>query len=54
MTAYAEPQVDPSVLTRDYFAVEDSEGGRFWLFARASISPAPPPCRAGTLYGLFA
>jgi protein ImuB len=29
---WREPDVDPALATRDYFAVEDTEGGRFWLF----------------------
>jgi protein ImuB len=48
------PEVDPDVLTRDYFAVEDSEGGRFWLFReglyRAGVAALP----RWYLHGLFA
>jgi protein ImuB len=48
------PDADPDILTRDYFAVEDSEGGRFWLFReglyRAGVASLP----RWYLHGLFA
>ncbi|HSA82162.1 MAG TPA: DNA polymerase Y family protein, partial [Geminicoccaceae bacterium] len=51
---WREPDADPDVLTRDYFAVEDSDGGRFWLFReglyRAGVAALP----RWYLHGLFA
>jgi protein ImuB len=51
---WCQPDADPDVLTRDYFAVEDSEGGRFWLFReglyRAGVAALP----RWYLHGLFA
>jgi protein ImuB len=51
---WREPDVDPAAATRDYFAVEDTEGGRFWLFReglyRAGVASLP----RWYLHGLFA
>jgi protein ImuB len=51
---WCQPDADPDLLTRDYFAVEDSEGGRFWLFReglyRAGVASLP----RWYLHGLFA
>jgi len=38
---------------RDYFAVEDSEGGRFWLFREGSDKPAACPLPRWFLHGVF-
>ena len=45
---WRQPDADPDVLTRDYFAVEDIDGGRFWLFREGLYLAGAPPCRAGT------
>jgi protein ImuB len=47
------PDVDPDVATRDYFAVEDTEGGRFWLF-REGLYLAGAAMPRWYLHGLFA
>jgi protein ImuB len=51
---WCQPDADPNLLTRDYFAVEDSDGGRFWLFReglyRAGVASLP----RWYLHGLFA
>jgi protein ImuB len=45
--------VDPDAATRDYFAVEDTEGGRFWLF-REGLYLAGVAMPRWYLHGLFA
>jgi protein ImuB len=45
--------VDPDAVTRDYFAVEDTEGGRFWLF-REGLYLAGVAMPRWYLHGLFA
>jgi protein ImuB len=46
------PDVDPDAATRDYFAVEDTEGGRFWLF-REGLYLAGVAMPRWYLHGLF-
>jgi protein ImuB len=46
------PEVDPDAATRDYFAVEDTEGGRFWLF-RQGLYLAGAAMPRWFLHGLF-
>jgi protein ImuB len=46
------PEVDADAATRDYFAVEDTEGGRFWLF-REGLYPAGKAMPRWYLHGLF-
>jgi protein ImuB len=45
------PDIDPAATTRDYFAVEDTEGGRFWLFREGLYIGAAMP--RWYLHGLF-
>jgi protein ImuB len=45
--------VDPDGQSRDYFAVEDEDGGRFWLFREGLYLPGAPLPR-WYLHGLFA
>lgn len=47
------PDADPDALTRDYFAVEDTEGGRFWLF-REGLYRAGAALPRWYLHGWFA
>jgi protein ImuB len=47
------PDADPASATRDYFAVEDTEGGRFWLF-REGFYLAGAAMPRWYLHGLFA
>ncbi len=47
------PDADPAVLTRDYFAVEDHEGGRFWLFREGLYQIGTPVLPRWYLHGLF-
>jgi protein ImuB len=46
------PDADPAATTRDYFAVEDTEGGRFWLF-REGLYLAGATMPRWYLHGLF-
>lgn len=46
------PDCDPETATRDYFAVEDTEGGRFWLF-REGLYLAGIALPRWYLHGLF-
>jgi protein ImuB len=46
------PEVDPAAATRDYFAIEDTEGGRFWLF-REGFYLAGVAMPRWYLHGLF-
>jgi protein ImuB len=48
------PDVDPDLATRDYFAVEDTEGGRFWLFREGLYLAGAPRLPRWYLHGLFA
>ncbi|MGH6912667.1 MAG: DNA polymerase Y family protein, partial [Geminicoccales bacterium] len=50
---WREPNADPDELTRDYFAVEDTCGGRFWLF-REGLYLAEATMPRWYLHGLFA
>jgi protein ImuB len=45
---------DPDALTRDYFAVEDTAGGRFWLFREGLYRAGVPTLPRWYLHGLFA
>ncbi len=47
-------KTDPAARTRDYFAVEDSEGGRFWLFREGLYGISPVTLPRWYLHGLFA
>jgi protein ImuB len=49
---WREPGTDPATATRDYFAVEDTEGGRFWLF-REGLYLAGAAMPRWYLHGLF-
>ena len=49
---WREPGSDPASATRDYFAVEDTEGGRFWLF-REGLYLAGAAMPRWYLHGLF-
>jgi protein ImuB len=46
------PEVDPDAATRDYFAIEDTQGGRFWLFREGLYTGAANMPR-WYLHGLF-
>jgi protein ImuB len=48
------PEADPAVLTRDYFAVEDTEGGRFWLFREGLYLAGAASLPRWYLHGMFA
>jgi len=48
------PDVDPGMATRDYFAVEDMDGGRFWLFREGLYLACAPRLPRWYLHGLFA
>ena len=48
------PEADPAVLTRDYFAVEDTEGGRFWLFREGLYLTGAASLPRWYLHGMFA
>jgi protein ImuB len=48
------PALDPDMATRDYFAVEDTEGGRFWLFREGLYLAGAPRLPRWYLHGLFA
>ena len=50
---WREPDADPDAATRDYFAVEDTQGGRFWLF-REGLYLAEAAMPRWFLHGLFA
>jgi protein ImuB len=50
---WREPDADPDAATRDYFAVEDTQGGRFWLF-REGLYLAEAAMPRWYLHGLFA
>jgi protein ImuB len=47
------PEVDPAAATRDYFAVEDTEGGRFWLFREGLYFADAAAMPRWFLHGLF-
>jgi protein ImuB len=49
---WREPDADPAAATRDYFAVEDTEGGRFWLF-REGLYLTGAALPRWYLHGLF-
>ena len=48
------PEADPSALTRDYFAVEDTLGGRFWLFREGLYLTGAASLPRWYLHGMFA
>jgi len=48
------PEAAPDLLTRDYFAVEDMEGGRFWLFREGLYRAGAGALPRWYLHGLFA
>jgi protein ImuB len=48
------PDADPNLLTRDYFAVEDTDGGRFWLFREGLYLAGALTLPRWYLHGLFA
>ena len=48
------PEADPDVLTRDYFAVEDTEGARFWLFREGLYLTGAATLPRWYLHGMFA
>jgi protein ImuB len=50
---WREPDADQDAATRDYFAVEDTRGGRFWLF-REGLYLAEAAMPRWYLHGLFA
>ena len=50
---WREPDTDQDAQTRDYFAVEDTQGGRFWLF-REGLYLAEAVMPRWFLHGLFA
>jgi len=50
---WREPDADQDAQTRDYFAVEDTQGGRFWLF-REGLYLAEAVMPRWFLHGLFA
>jgi protein ImuB len=50
---WREPDADPDAATRDYFSVEDTRGGRFWLF-REGLYLAEAAMPRWYLHGLFA
>jgi protein ImuB len=50
---WREPDAEPDTATRDYFAVEDTQGGRFWLF-REGLYLAEAAMPRWYLHGLFA
>jgi protein ImuB len=50
---WRDPDADPDAATRDYFAVEDTQGGRFWLF-REGLYLAEAAMPRWYLHGLFA
>jgi protein ImuB len=50
---WREPDADQDAATRDYFAVEDTQGGRFWLF-REGLYLAEAAMPRWYLHGLFA
>jgi protein ImuB len=47
------PDADPDLLTRDYFAVEDTEGGRFWLFREGLYLTGAAALPRWYLHGMF-
>ena len=47
------PEADPTILTRDYFAVEDTEGGRFWLFREGLYLAGAATLPRWYLHGMF-
>ena len=52
LPAAQAPDADAAATTRDYFAVEDTEGGRFWLF-REGLYLADAALPRWYLHGLF-
>ena len=48
------PEADPALLTRDYFAVEDTLGGRFWLFREGLYLAGAATLPRWYLHGMFA
>jgi protein ImuB len=48
------PDADPDLLTRDYFAVEDTLGGRFWLFREGLYLAGAARLPRWYLHGMFA
>ncbi|HEX5078942.1 MAG TPA: DNA polymerase Y family protein [Geminicoccaceae bacterium] len=50
---WRDPDVGQDAATRDYFAVEDTQGGRFWLF-REGLYLAEAAMPRWYLHGLFA
>ncbi len=51
---WRQPDADPAALTRDYFAVEDTEGGRFWLFREGLYLTGAASLPRWYLHGMFA
>jgi protein ImuB len=47
-------RLDLAALTRDYFVVEDTDGGRFWLFREGLYGTTPATLPRWYLHGLFA
>jgi protein ImuB len=47
------PDLDPDAATRDYFAIEDTEGGRFWLFREGLYGAGAAAMPRWYLHGLF-
>jgi protein ImuB len=50
---WRDPDAGQDATTRDYFAVEDTQGGRFWLF-REGLYLAEAAMPRWYLHGLFA
>lgn len=48
------PEIEPATLTRDYFAVENADGERFWLFREGLYDTSNPVMPRWYLHGLFA
>ncbi len=51
---WREPDADQEMLTRDYFAVEDTQGGRYWLFREGLYLASAANLPRWYLHGLFA
>jgi protein ImuB len=50
---WLEPESDPDAMTRDYFAVEDEAGSRFWLFREGLWRAGAALTPRWYLHGLF-
>jgi protein ImuB len=51
---WLEPDSDPDAVSRDYFAVEDEKGGRFWLYREGLWRDGAALAPRWYLHGLFA